>query len=78
MCRINCTPENEVNDVDVKRNSTDVKQANATAKKGANMDANGGEREGRTHSPHLICAREGGGVRAADAIEVRGTEWKWL
>ena len=52
MWRINCTREDKVDSVDAKSDSTDVKEANATA----NWDANGGEREGRTHNPHLIYA----------------------
>ena len=54
--RINCTTENKVNGVDAKSNGTDVKEANDTTKKGANRDANGGEKDGRTHGPHLIYA----------------------
>ena len=52
----NGTNETKVKAIDGKSNGTDVKEANGTTEKRVNGYANGGEREGRTHSPPLIYA----------------------
>ena len=52
----NGTDGTKVKATDGRSNGTDVKEANGTADKKVNVYANGGEREGRTHSPPLIYA----------------------